>query len=164
MHLFFLIQTSLACPKQDIHPVGIDPYVIKVGDKVLSLDMDIDDKPLSSKPVVKEWQQLLASCNEEPPTVLFRDFVRNSDNLYALGIEYSDLPFWALRKKIALRKQIRELERNTALSYAYFLKSFQLETGVAITWDPEAHPLAQGMISTARGSEFVADYIIIMWK
>ena len=164
MLLILMLQTTLACPNQDLHPVGIDPYVIQVGDKVLSLRMDADDEPLSDKPVVSEWQQILDSCNKEPPAILFTEFVRNTDELYGLGIEYSGLPFWSVPKKIDVRRQIREQERNTALSYAYFLQSFQRETGVAVTWDPSAHPLAQGMISTARGSEFVADYIILMWK
>jgi hypothetical protein len=164
MSLILLISNSIACPQTELHPVGIDPYVIQVGEKELSLVMEAGEEALSSKSVVAEWYQILDSCNKDVPIAKFNNFVRNSDHLYEVGKEYSMLPFWTIRKKIDLRKIIREKERTTALSYAYFLESLQQETGIAVTWDPTAHPLAQGMISTARGSEFVADYIILMWE
>ena len=63
--LQILISDAVACPQQDLHPSGIDPYVIMVGEKQLSLSINVHDGPLSNRPVVAEWRRILESCNNE---------------------------------------------------------------------------------------------------
>jgi hypothetical protein len=162
--LMTIIAMGDACPKEDLYAVGLNAYVIQVGQHELSLEMKVERGRLSNQPVVDQWREMLNSCSQEKPIQFFDDFIQKTDHLYLLGEKFQNQPKWSLRKRRAIRLMIKETERETALSYATFLLILQQYTGIAVKWDKEAHFLAPGMISTAGGSELVADYVIQMWE
>ena len=162
--LLAIISTSKACPQKDLYAVGLNAYVVEVENHELSLEMTVDVGRLSEKSDVETWRQILTSCAQEKPISAFDDFINETDLLYLLGEAFQKQPKLSLYKRRLIRLTIREKEREVALSYASFLLSFQSYTGIAVKWDKDSHFLAPGMISTAGGSELVADYVIRMWE
>jgi len=164
MVIFFAIQLAFACPSEDLYAVGLNAYVIQVEGEALSLEMDIAAGKLSDRDVVTQWRRILRSCDKRPPIKAFEYFIGLTDRLYELGEEFQATALWQLQKRYLIRKSITQTERDVALSYANFLRVLQRETGIAVRWNKEEHFLAQGVISTARGSDLVADYVVQMWK
>ena len=162
--LLSMVSWAVPCPKEDLYAVGLNAYVIKVEERELSLEMKVETGRLSEQDVVDQWRALLQSCQKKAPQVAFESFLERTEELFVLGEEFQEQPFWALRSRRKIRLEIREKERDTALSYASFLQTLQRETGIAVKWKKDEHILAQGVISTARGSDLVADYIVQMWE
>ena len=154
---------SSECPRQDIYAVGLNAYVLRLGEEELSLEMRLDEGRLSQREVVGVWRDTLQNCEKDSIQGSFEAFVQQTDKLYDLGLRFKNTPFWAVLERRRARLEIRDMERVVALSYVAFLRAMQKETGIAVRWNKEDHLLVEGMISTAGGSDLVADYVERVW-
>ena len=161
-----VVQLALSeeCPREDIYAVGLNAYILRLGEDELSLEMRVDDGRLSDRQVIQSWKNILHSCQQDNVQDAFDLFVSQTDELYNLGIQFTKTPIWSILERRKVRLEIRDLERVVALSYADFLRVMQREIGIAVRWNKEGHILARGMISTAGGSDLVADYIESVWE
>ena len=164
LFFFFLTVICWACPNHDLYAVGLNAYVVEIDGEALSLEMPVERGRLSKQPVVDSWRKILVSCDKENVHEAFEYFVGRTDYLHELGEEFQTQSVWRISRKRVLRKEIRKTEKGVAFAYADFLRTLQRETGSAVLWNRDSHPLVQGLISTARGSELVADYVVQMWE
>ena len=155
---------SAECPREDIYAVGLNAYILTLDEEEMSLEMRVEEGRLSEREVVQKWRDILYSCREDNVLAAFEHFVQETDKLYNLGVQFNKTPRLAILERRRIRLEIRRFERIVALSYVDFLRSLQQETGIAVRWNKQGHFLAEGMISTAGGSDLVADYIERVWE
>ena len=166
MLLMLTVQLALSaeCPGEDIYAVGLNAYVLTIDEEEMSLEMRVEEGQLSERKVVQTWRAMLQSCQKENVQVAFELFIQQTDNLYKLGLQFQNTPIWSILERRQIRLEIRKVERLVALLYVDFLRSLQQETGVAVRWNKKGHILTEGMISTAGGSDLVADYVERVWE
>ena len=146
------------CPSQDLRTHRLDAYAIEVDNTVIHFTLSVHNEEVVY-PDLAVWEELLRSCGAQRTLVRFEDWKRSWKELIDLGLELHQRSIWRRGK---VRRQIRKQEVEVALGYAQMLKALELETGVSVLWDM-SHPLAKGMVSSARGSEKIYRYIEVQY-
>ena len=153
---------GITCPKMDLYAKELDAYTIVIEDKPVSLSFQLDfEKGAEAREI---WRELLHDCGRPRAAGAFEDFVSRAEELSQLGADWQNLDWWRRKEHWILRKKISEQERRVATDYVRFLRVLEQETGIAVRWKPKSHPLIKGMVSTARGSDLVADYVGAVWE
>ena len=151
-----------SCPKTDLYAKGLDAYTILIEEEPVSLHFSLDFT--AGEPEREIWRELLLDCGREKATDAFEVFVFESQYLVDLGREWQEIDPWRWKERWKHRREISAQEKEAAKRYVHFLRTLERETGIAVRWNPKAHLLGKGMISTARGSDLVADYVSIVWE
>jgi hypothetical protein len=162
--IFWLLSFSWAevsCPKKDLYAKGLDAYTILIEEEPVSLRFSLDFT--AGDPEREIWRVLLVDCGREKALNSFEAFVLESQYLVDLGTEWQKVDPWRWKERWKHRRKISQQEKEAAKGYVHFLRTLERETGVAVRWNPQGHVLAKGMISTARGSDLIADYVSIVW-
>ena len=147
------------CPNGDLFAHRLDAYSIQLPQETIRFRL-IEENGEVVNPALIPWEQFLQECGAPLTLSASNQWVESWSNLIRLGVELNNTPIW---RKYRVRKEVREQERLIALQYASLLRSLELETGISVRWNPDEHWLADGMISTARGSDKVFDYIEIIY-
>lgn len=157
-----LVWAEIFCPQTDLYAKELDAYTIVIDDIPVSLHFQLDFA--GGAQARDTWRALLRACGRNEAEQAFEDFVSATKSLSALGFQWQSLDWWRRKQHWILRKKIAEQEKIVARSYVHFLRILQQETGIAVRWKPKSHPLVKGMVSTARGSDLIADYVAIVWR
>ena len=152
-----LISTAVAmeCPTHDLYAYKLDAYSIAVEDDIVQFKLSVDEHKVV-EPDVRLWVELLQSCEANQTLQTFVQWQRTWVQLIDLGLEYQSAS-WI--HKMHLKREIRHVERLIVIQYAQMLHRLELETGISVLWNVEAHPFAKGMVSAGRGSPKVYRYI-----
>lgn len=150
-----------SCPRTDLYAKGLDAYTILIEEEPVSLHFSLDFT--AGEPEREIWRELLLDCGREKAADAFEVFVFESQYLVDLGTEWQEIDPWRWKERWKYRRKISAQEKEAAKRYVHFLRTLERETGIAVRWNPKAHILVKGMISTARGSDLVADYVSIVW-
>lgn len=147
------------CPQTNLFASGLDVYSVVLFEETLRFQFSVQDQVVYRQSV-GEWRQMLQSCNAKETLTRLSDWEEQQLILQRLGVQRETL---SLGKRWMLRRRILEQEKITALAYAHMLEILEKETGIAVLWNLTETPRTRGMVSTARGSERIADYIQIMY-
>ena len=153
------IAVANTCPTGDIFAYKLDAYSLVLPSGKVRFRLIEDDGSIVN-PALNPWQTFLEDCGAPVTLSASVEWEESWMKLVRLGKRANDVYFW---NRFKIRREIRELERAIALQYASLLRSLELETGIAVRWNVDEHWLADGMISTARGSDRVYDYIDIVY-
>ena len=162
--IFFWLNLSLAetkvCPMGDLFAHRLDAYSIQLPQEVIHFKLVVDNGVVIN-PALQSWEQFLRECEAPRTLAASKQWVESWSELILLGIKLKKTPVW---RRYKIHIQIKTQERLIALEYASLLRSLELETGVSVLWNSDEHWLAEGMVSTARGSDKVYDYIEIIYS
>ena len=150
-----------SCPTTDIYAKGLDSYTIIIEEEPISLQFKLEFS--QGEKARDVWRSVLTDCGKEMVLLAFEDFVQAGQVLSQLGEEWQELSWWKWKQRYLLRREISKQEKEVAEEYVRFLRVLKQETGIAVRWKPKSHPLVKGMISTAGGSDLVADYVEAVW-
>ena len=169
MSTLWLLQIAwgVNCPTSDLYADGLNAYAIVIDGQSwnFQLGTDIQDwSDIQERPVVQQWEQLFQACQADTTQNIFEQWLRDWLHLIKLGQHFHNESKWHFYQRYLLRREIRQYERTVALGYVEFLRALQLETGIAVRWDLDASFWSKGMISTAGGSDLIADYVYRVWK
>ena len=148
------------CPTSDLYAHKLDAYTIEVEDEHIQFRLVVDEETVIV-PDVDPWTSMLRSCGADETLAKFEQWQESWGVLSDLGVAYQTARW---RKKWLLSKDIRNLERDTAIQYAQMLQRLELETGISVLWNVDGHPLAKGMVSAGRGSPKVYQYIYYQYN
>ena len=162
MWLWFTLSLSALaaeCPQTNLFVDGLDVYSVILPEQTLTFRFSIQDR-VAYQHSIDYWRKMLQSCHANKTLKEVDTWEAQQQILEELGMKREAtvvLGRWKIRKEISVQ------ERRTALAYAQMLESLEKETGITVLWDLQHVPRARGMVSTARGSERVVDYIRIMY-
>ena len=146
---------AVVCPTHDLYAYKLDAYSIEVEDDIVQFKLSVDEDKVI-EPDVRLWVELLEACTADETLQTFVQWQRTWVQLSDLGLEYQSASWIS---KMHLKREIRHVERLIVIQYAQMLHSLELETGISVLWNVEAHPFAKGMVSAGRGSPKVYRYI-----
>lgn len=155
----FWAHAEVECPKADLRADGLDVYRIIVEDNILSFRFQPNDV-VELETSIAHWESMLDACGAKRTKQSFQVWKRELMELRTLGLMYSGQ---GMLNKIKTRKQIRVQERRTVLLYAKMLDILEKEVGIAVVWDLENYRRTKGLVSSARGSARIVDYINVMY-
>lgn len=147
------------CPQSNLYADGLDVYSIVLHEQTLTLYFSTQDSA-SFQQASEQLRSLFQVCEAKDTLRLLEALEAEQQSLRNLGIQRDQQTIFT---KWTLRQRILEQEQQTALAYARMLESLERETGIAVLWNLQESPRVRGMISTARGSERIVDYIEIMY-
>lgn len=147
------------CPRTNLYADGLDVYSIVLHEQILTLYFSTQD-PTSFQRAIEQLRSLFQSCEANETVRYLNTLEVEQQSLRNLGLQREQKTLWT---KWTLRRRILEQEQQTALAYARMLESLERETGIAVLWNVQESPRVRGMVSTARGSERIVDYIEIMY-
>ena len=147
------------CPQTNLHADGLNVYSIVLHEQTLTLYFSTQEST-SFQQASEQLRSLFQVCNANETLRHLDALEAEQQSLRNLGIQRDQQTIFT---KWTLRQRILEQEQQTALAYARMLESLERETGIAVLWNVQESPRVRGMISTARGSERIVDYIEIMY-
>ena len=146
---------AVECPNHDLYAYKLDAYSIEVEDEIVHFKLSIDEHEVI-EPDVRLWIGLLEACAATQTLQTFIQWQSSWVQLSDLGLEYQSASW--IHKRY-LKREIRHVERLIVIQYAQMLHRLELEVGISVLWNVEAHPFAKGMVSAGRGSPKVYRYI-----